>query len=57
MEADRKILLETAHGQTAANEFRHTPVPGFKRMDLRTSAALVFTFQKQPAPKQPAPKR
>src|SRR5262249_48736173 len=34
-----------------ALEFRHAPVPGFKRMDLRTAAALVFTFQKQPAPK------
>ena len=26
VEADRKILLETAHGQTAAKELRHTPM-------------------------------
>jgi hypothetical protein len=31
-----------------AVEYRHVPVPGFGRLDTRTSAALVFTFRKIP---------
>lgn len=31
-----------------AIEYRHAPVPGFKRTDTRTSASLVFSFQKRP---------
>ncbi len=31
-----------------AVEYRHAPVPGFRRTDTRTSASLVFSFQKRP---------
>jgi putative salt-induced outer membrane protein len=30
-------------------EYRNAPVPGFGRLDLRTSAALVFSVQRRPA--------
>ena len=39
-----------------AVEYRHVPVPGFGRLDTRTSAALVFTFRKIP-PQPPQPPR
>jgi hypothetical protein len=36
-----------------AVEYRHAPVPGFKRLDTRTSASLVFSFQKLQKAQQP----
>ncbi len=31
-------------------EYRNVPVPGFKRLDTRTSVSLVFSFRKIPPP-------
>ena len=33
---------------SSAVEYRHLPVPGFGRTDVRTAVALVFAFEKRP---------
>ncbi len=33
---------------SSAVEYRHQPVPGFGRTDVRTAVALVFSFEKRP---------
>ena len=40
----RLLSLKASH----VFEYRHAPVPGFGRLDLRTSAALVFSLQRRP---------
>ncbi len=40
------LSLKLAH----SFEYRNVPVPGFKRLDTRTSASLVFSFKKIPPP-------
>jgi putative salt-induced outer membrane protein YdiY len=40
----RLLSLKASH----VFEYRHAPVPGFGRLDLRTSAALVFSIQRRP---------
>jgi putative salt-induced outer membrane protein YdiY len=43
----RLLSLKLSHGF----EYRNVPVPGFGRLDTRTSAALVFSFRRIPQPK------
>ena len=42
----RLLSLKASHGL----EYRNLPVPGFRRTDTRSSAALVLTFERRPAP-------
>lgn len=41
----RLLSLKASHGL----EYRNLPVPGFRRTDTRSSAALVLTFERRPA--------
>ncbi len=41
----RVVSLKVSH----AAEYRHVPVAGFKRMDMRTAAALVLSVQRRGA--------
>jgi putative salt-induced outer membrane protein YdiY len=41
----RLLSLKASH----AFEYRNTPVPGFKRADMRSSVAIVFSFERRPA--------
>lgn len=43
----RLLSLKLSH----AFEYRNVPVPGFGRLDTRTSASLVFSFRRIPQPK------
>jgi len=40
----RLLSFKVSH----AFEYRHAPVTGFRRMDMRTAAALVLSFQQRP---------
>jgi putative salt-induced outer membrane protein YdiY len=41
----RLLSLKASH----AFEYRNTPVQGFKRADMRSAVALVFSFERRPA--------
>jgi putative salt-induced outer membrane protein YdiY len=43
----RLLSLKLSH----SFEYRNVPVPGFGRLDTRTSAALVFSFRRIPPPR------
>ena len=43
----RLLSLKASH----VIEYRRTPVPGFRRQDMRTAVALVFSLQRRPGPR------